>query len=187
MKSQAEVNLMENKFQMGKLNETWEHMTRFEKESAHPDYDLVRYRWSTRMKDLKGTILLGRGDLDGAEELAGHCIEAATKHEMKKYVGRAERLFGKIMTERGAYDQAEAKLKSALAKLEEVGNPKQLWMTNTALAQLYEKMKRTDLEREQWQMAKAIVESTADGLDDEELRTTFINAAPIREIMEYAN
>jgi hypothetical protein len=71
--------------------------------------------------------------------------------------------------------------------LEEVGNPKQIWLARTALARLYEKMSRSDLEREQWQAAKAVIESTADGLDHEQLRTTFINAAPVREIMEHAN
>ena len=85
-----------------------------------------------------------------------------------------------------AYSQAENKLKSAYNKFEEVGNPKQLWITNSTLAYLYEKMKRADLEREQWQIAKALVESTADGLDDETLRTTFINAAPIIEILDRA-
>jgi tetratricopeptide (TPR) repeat protein len=139
------------------------------------------------MKDLKGTILLDKGDLDGAKELAKECLDIAEKRDYKKYVARAERLLGKILTEGGAHDQAEAKLRAALTKLEEVGNPKQLWITYTTLAQLYEKMKRSDLEQEQWQAAKAIVESTANGLDDEQLRTTFINAAPVQEIMERTN
>ena len=187
MQAMTEVNLMENKFEMGKIDETWEHITRFEVESSHPDYFLFRDRWLTRLKDLKGTILLSRGELDEAEELAKECLEIAEKRDFKKYIARAERLFGKILTERGAHDQAEAKLRAALTKLEEVGNPKQLWITHTALAQLYEKMKRSDLKREQWLAAMAVTESTADGLDDEQLRATFINAAPVKKIIERAN
>jgi len=181
MQAQAEVNLMENEFEMGKLNEAWEHITRFEKISASPDYDLGRIRWSTRMKDLKGTILLQK------KELAQQCLEATMNIGFKKHTGKAERLLGHISTERGAYEIAEAKLRAALAKLEEVGNPKQIWLARTALARLYEKMNRSDLERQQWQAAKAVIKSTADGLDDETLRTTFINAAPVREIMEHDN
>jgi tetratricopeptide (TPR) repeat protein len=139
------------------------------------------------MKDLKGRILLRRGELDGAEELAQQCLAAALKRGMKKYLGRAERLLGRTLTAKGAHDQAEEHLQTALIKLKEVSNPKQIWLTSTALARLYEKMNRHDLEREQWQMTRAIVESTADGLYDKTLRTTFINAAPIREIMEHAN
>ena len=74
----------------------------------------------------------------------------------------------------------------ALAKLEGVGNPKQLWMTHTALAQLYEKMKRYDLEREQWQKAAKIVTCTADELRDNNLKEKFVNVAPVRQILENA-
>ncbi len=87
---------------------------------------------------------------------------------------------------RGAHDFAEAKLMDGLAKLEEVGNPKQIWITHAALAGLYEKMKRPDLERERWQAATSIIASTADELEDQRLRDTFINSAPIREIMKHA-
>jgi tetratricopeptide (TPR) repeat protein len=139
------------------------------------------------MKDLKGTILLRTGDLDGAEKLAREFLDNATRYKQRKYIGRAERLLGRILTERGAYNRAESKLKAALANLEKVGNPKQIWITHTALAWLYEKMNRPDLEREQWQTAASVVKSTADDLEDEELRTTFINANPIREILENAN
>ena len=186
MRSMSEVSLMENRFEIGKVDDAWEHMILFEKESAHADYDYMRERWEIRMNDLKGTILMKRGDLEGAEGLARVCLKTAMKRDYKKYIGKAERLFGGVLSARGAYDQAEGRYMKALAKLEEVGNPKQLWMTHTALARLYEKMKRTDLEREQWQTAKAIIVSTAEGLDDEHLRTTFINAAPIQEIIEHA-
>ena len=91
------------------------------------------------------------------------------------------------MTDRGAHDAAEARLIDAITKLEEVGNPKQLWITHTALARLYEKMKRPDLQREQWNTAAAIIQSTADGLQDEALRDTFLNAAIVREITDNSN
>jgi hypothetical protein len=48
-------------------------------------------------------------------------------------------------------------------------------------------MENTDEEGNQWEAAAAVVRSTADGLKDRELRNTFLDAAPIREIMEKAN
>jgi tetratricopeptide (TPR) repeat protein len=178
---------MEIKYATGKVNEAWDHLTRYEKVSSHPDYDYVRWRWTIRMKDLKGTILLGRRDLDGAEKLARECLEVATRGEYRKYIGRAKRLSGQILAERGAYDSSEDKLKQALTKFEEVGNPKQVWLTHTALAKLYKKMKRPDLEQKQWQAAASTIESTADDLQDKELRKTFTNAEPVREILVNAN
>ena len=67
-----------------------------------------------------------------------------------------------------------------------IGNPKQLWVTRTALAELYEEMKRPDQAGEQWQAAASIVRSTAEGLEDEGLRETFLGAAPVREILTHA-
>lgn len=187
MQSHTEINLMENEYAKGKVNDAWTHLTRYEEISSHPDYDYTRWRWSVRMMDLKGTILLQRGDYDGAEKLAQECLDIAERGRFRKYIGRAERLLGRILVEKKAYDQAESKLKIALTNLEKVGNPKQLWLTHTALAKLYEKMNRDDLEQEQWQTAASIIKFTADGLENKEIRTTFINASPVREILENAN
>jgi tetratricopeptide (TPR) repeat protein len=187
MQSQTEINLMEIKYATGKVNEAWDHLTRYEKISNHPDYDYARLRWSARMKDLKGNILLRRGDLNGSEKLARECLDVATRYESRKYIGRAERLLGRILTEKGACDQAESKLKSALTNLEKVGNPKQLWLTHTALSKLYEKISRSDLEQEQWRIAASIIKSTANDLEDKELQKTFINASPVKEILAQAN
>jgi tetratricopeptide (TPR) repeat protein len=187
MQAMTEVNLMENEFDMGKTDEAWQHFTSFEQTSAHPDYDLRRDRWTLRMMDLKGRILLRRGDLEGANQVAQRCLEVATERQYKKYVGKAERLLGQIATEKGAHDLAKVKLGTALSKFEEVGNPKQLWITHSALAWLYQMMSDTDEERNQWEAAAALVRSTADGLKDGELRSTFLDAAPIREIVKKAN
>jgi tetratricopeptide (TPR) repeat protein len=142
MEAQTEVNLMEDALEMGKIDKSWEHINRFEAVSAHPDYDDHRFRWTARMKDLKGRILLTRGHLDGAEQLAQECLEKAARMDMKKYTARAE---------------------------------------------LYQEMKRPDQAREQWQAAAAIVRSTADGLEDDNLRETFLGAAPVQEIMAGAS
>jgi len=186
MQAMAEINIMENKFAMGDVDEAWNHITRFEELSKHPTYDIHRIRWSTRMKDLKGNILLCRGDLDGAESLAKECVEAAKIRGIKKYIGKAERLIGRILTERGQYDQSEDKLRTALTLLEEVGNPKQIWMTLTSLAELYKRMNSSDLEQEQWQKAAKIVTRTADELQNSALRETFVSAAPVGQILENA-
>jgi tetratricopeptide (TPR) repeat protein len=175
---------MENAFDLGNADEAFRQIVQFEDISAHPDYDFVRWRWAMRMKELKGRILMGRGDLEGAEKIARECLDGASQSLARKYVGKAQRLLGQVMTQRGAYGHAEAHLQSALQELERVGNPKQLWITRTALARLYQAMNRADREREHWQAAAAIVRSTAEGLPDASLRHTFLDAAPVREILE---
>jgi tetratricopeptide (TPR) repeat protein len=136
---------------------------------------------------LKGNILLSRGNLDEAEELARGCFDTAARRGYKKYAGRAERLLGNTLVRRKADETAETRLRSALLRLEDVGNPKQIWTTHNSLASLYEKMNRHDLSREQWQAAASIIQSTADGLQEKDLRRTFTHAAPVRQMMEAAN
>lgn len=85
MQSQTEVNLMQNKFDLSQVDDAWEHLTRFEKQSANVDYYLLRNRWGIRMKDLKGTILLSRGDLEGAEALARQCLDTSIRAGYKKF------------------------------------------------------------------------------------------------------
>jgi tetratricopeptide (TPR) repeat protein len=186
MQAMAEINIMENKYEMGDVDGAWNHIARFEEVSKHSNFDIHRVRWSTRMKELKGTILLDRGDLDGAELLAKQCVGSAVKRGIKKYIGKAERLFGKILIERGQYDQSEEKIRHALSLLEEIGNPKQLWITHAALAELYKRMDRSDLEQMQWQKASKIVNSTADGLQNNNIKDMFINAHPVKMILENA-
>ncbi|MGD8891142.1 MAG: adenylate/guanylate cyclase domain-containing protein, partial [Desulfobacterales bacterium] len=77
IRAMTEVNLLENKFEMGKEDEAWEGLSCFEEEIASPDYEFMRDRWGTRMKDLKGIMLLKRGDLDGAEETLRQGLEIA--------------------------------------------------------------------------------------------------------------
>jgi len=184
LRAMSEVNLMENDFDLGEVDEAWHRLMRLEQEALSSDYDFMRDRWTARMQDLKGTILLTRGDLDGAEAAANQCLAVATKRHYRKYLGRAERLLGQVLAERGAYDPAEAKLTAALTELEAVGNPKQRWITHTALARHYAKMGRPDREREQRQQAARVVQSTADGLRQGGLRDTFLQAAPVRDILD---
>ena len=186
MRSQAEVNLMENKFEKGDVDGAWKHIEQYEEKSTHPDYVLARDRWLNRMNLLKGKILCDRGEIETAEQIAHHCLGTAIQNKWLKYIGRAERLFGEVLTRNKAYEQAEHKLKSAIEKFEEIGNPKQLWITYTTLAELYRKLNRFDLEREQWQKAARIVTSTADELQDKDLQSIFINALPIRTILDCA-
>jgi len=182
-RAMAEVNIMENRYEMGDIDEAWNHILQFEEISGHTNYDIQRIRWSTRMKNLKGNILLKRGDLDSAELIANQCIEAAKKRGIKKYIGKAIRLKGKISIERGSYDQSENRLRTALTLLEEVGNPKQIWTTLADLANLYKRMNRPDLQRELSQRAVTVANNTAEKLKDNFIKENFISAPQIKQLI----
>jgi class 3 adenylate cyclase/tetratricopeptide (TPR) repeat protein len=186
MRAMAETNLAENSLELGMLDDAWDRVARFEAVARDPAYDMLRHRWSSRMDDVRAAILLRRGDLDGAQALLEPGLEAAVRRGMAKYAGRKHRALGEVMARRGAPERAERHLHDALGALEGVGNPRQLWTTEAALARLYRQTGRHDLARARWEVARRLVVTTADALRDEALRATFLGAAPVREILEQA-
>jgi tetratricopeptide (TPR) repeat protein len=184
--AQASVNLMENLFDQGKVDAAWDRMESFKEESRSNDYDMLRYRWETRMNYLAAQIHLFRNELDKADALIQEGIETARTLNAKKREGGFLRLFGETQARRNEAENAIANLGEAIAILREVGNPRQLWQAHASLASAYNKQGRHREEREHWGAAAEVIQSTANGLSDRQLRTGFLEAKPIREILSKA-
>jgi Flp pilus assembly protein TadD len=86
---------------------------------------------------------------------------------------------------RNESDNAIQSMSEAVLILREVGNPRQLWQAFASLASAYEKLGRESEAREQWGAAAEVIQKTANGLSDRELREGFLNANPIRDILAH--
>ena len=64
MHAQASVNLMENLFDQGKLEDACELMHTLKSISGTSDYDIARHVWESRMNYLAAQILLSKNDTD---------------------------------------------------------------------------------------------------------------------------
>lgn len=184
--AQANVNLMENLFDMGKRDEAWKRLKSFEQESKTEDYRRARDRWESRMDVLAVEILIERNEIGQALELIQKKLEQVKNEHERKLEGRFLRLLSEAQIRNNQSENALANLNEAIHILEEVGNRRQLWQAHASLAAAFATLNRLGEAREQWQAAKAVVERTAAELLDEELRKTFLNAAPIRTILERA-
>ena len=96
------------------------------------------------------------------------------------------RLLGEVNLRRNNYDQATAHIGEAIAILQKVGNPRQLWEAQAALGRTFEQLGRNSKAKEQWGAAAATIQRVAIGLSDQELRKSFLNAQPVREILARA-
>ena len=67
--AQAHVNLMENLFDQGKVDEAWSWVKSFRDEIKSEDYDMFRDQWLSRMNYLTSQILLRRNDIEKAEAM----------------------------------------------------------------------------------------------------------------------
>jgi len=184
--AQASVNLMENLFDQGKLEEAWHRLKSLEEESKGGDYVRARDQRGSRMGYLAAQILVCRKDLSQAEALVRNNLKRAREEHAKKREGGFLRLLGEVQFSHDDIDNAVNSLNEAIQVLKEVGNPRQLWQAHASLASGLAKLKRSGDAREHWGAAAGIIQNTAKGLSDRKLRKGFFEAKPIREILSKA-
>jgi len=184
--AQANVNLMENLYDQGKIEEVWNRIKSFEEESKSAEYSRARDRWEARLDFLASLILLQREKVDEAEVRITKCLEIARRQYAKKIEGRFLRLLGEVQMKRNESGTAISSVREAILILKKVGNPRQLWQAYASLASAYDKLRRESEAREQWGAAAEIIQKTAKGLSDRKLREGFLNAKPIQEILANA-
>jgi tetratricopeptide (TPR) repeat protein len=181
--AQSCVNLLEDLFDQGRLEEAWDGMQSLREESRSQGFDYLRHQWESRMHYLAAQILLARGDLAQAEPFIRQHLETVRRLHAKKREGGFLRLLGEVQMRRNDSEEALQSFNEAVAILEEVGNPRQLWQAHASLASAYEQMGRSNEAQGQWGVAADLIHTVADGLSDRELREGFLQAAPIRVIL----
>jgi class 3 adenylate cyclase/tetratricopeptide (TPR) repeat protein len=184
--AQANVNLMENLFDQGKLEDAWHRMEFFKKESKSGDYDRTRHRWTVRMDYLASQILLHRNDAVAAGALVQNNLEITQGTHSRKHKGGFLRLLGEVQLRREEIDNGIARLNEAILILKEVGNPRQLWQAHSSLAAAFDKLGRSSEAQEHWGAASEVIRGVANGLSDRELREAFLSAGPVQRILSKA-
>ncbi len=182
----ANVNMMENLFDQGNKEETWDRIKSFEEELKIPYYYRGRDRCGARLDFLASLILLQRENIDEARARIIKNLELSRREHTKKIEGRFLRLLGEVQMKRDESDSAIWSLSEAIQILRDVGNPRQLWQAHASLASVYDKLGRVSEAKEQWGVAVEVIRKTAKGLSDCELRERFLGAKPIREILANA-
>jgi len=114
-------------------------------------------------------------------------LKEVRKNIMRKREGSFLRILGEVQMKRNDSDNAITTLNESLKILKEVENPRQLWQAHNSLASAYDEMGRRSEAQEQWGAASDIINNTAEGLSDRELREGFLNAETIREIFSSLN
>jgi tetratricopeptide (TPR) repeat protein len=184
--AQANVNLMENLFDQGKVDAALDRMNDFKEESKSKDYDLFRHQWESRMNYLAAQICLSRNELAKANTITEEGIKTAQTLQSKKRQGSFLNVLGEIQVRRNKPDNAMAKLTDAIDHLKKVKNPRQLWQAHRTFASAYNKLGRRSEEQEHLGIAAKVIQNTANGLSDLDLREGFLNAEPIRQILTKA-
>ena len=113
-------------------------------------------------------------------------LQEAQRTSSQKYVALGWALRGKIIAKLGDADAAGTELQRAFSLAEQLQSPSLLYPIAYDLGQWYES---TGKEREAatlYGKAKATIEQMATAVEDEALRSTFLQSALVQEIHERA-
>jgi class 3 adenylate cyclase/tetratricopeptide (TPR) repeat protein len=184
--AQSIINCLENLYFQGNLDSTWKRLVSFKQESRGRTFDLVRHQWEGRMNLLAAQVQLSRNEIGEAEKVIRETLEKVKQNQSKKREGSLLRLLGEVNLRRNNHDQATAHIGEAIEILQKVGNPRQLWEAQAALGRTFEQLGRHSEAKEQWVAAATAIQRVASGLSDQELKKSFLNAQPVREILARA-
>jgi tetratricopeptide (TPR) repeat protein len=183
MLAQSHINLMENYFDQGNLDEAWNGIQSFRVEAKNRDFNWFRHQWESRMNYLAAQILLSKNDTARADTIIQENLKLVKDKLMKKRQGCFLRLAGELLLKQNDFENALKYLRESIHILEEVGNPRQLWQAYASLAAAFHNAGRSSEAQENWGLAAHLINNTANRLSDNELKSGFLNADPIKSVL----
>ncbi|MCA9940047.1 MAG: tetratricopeptide repeat protein [Anaerolineales bacterium] len=138
-----------------------------------------------RLQTLYSLALAERqsGELAHAEARAQQLIALAETNKMRGYLADGLHALGLCKQARGDASAAEQLWQRAIFIAHETARRFLLWQLHAAMAEI---AGNPDLTRVHYRIAAEVIEQIAYPLEDKELRQTFLNAAPIRAILQAA-
>ena len=183
MLAQSRINLVENYFDQGNLDEAWNGIQSFRVEAKNEDFNWFRHQWESRMNYLAAQILLLKNDTVQADAIIQENLKLVKDKLMKKRLGCFLRLAGELLIRQNEFENALNYLRESVHILEEVGNPRQLWQAYSSLASAFNKAGRSGEARENRGLAAQLINNTASRLSDNELKSSFLNADPVKKVL----
>jgi predicted ATPase len=126
---------------------------------------------------------LSQANLDRATEEAGSLLTNSTQHGPPKYVGIAHKILAEIAMARGDLARAEAELAAALEPFRTRPAPLVTWKIYLTKGRLHVLKNDTQAAREAFAQGADIIQKIASTIDDEQLRSTFLNAPAVQEVL----
>jgi tetratricopeptide (TPR) repeat protein len=126
---------------------------------------------------------LARGDLERASEEADLLLSNSTQHGPPKYVGVAHKILAEIAMARGDLARAETELTAALEPFQTRPAPLITWKIYSTLGRLHLLKNDAPGARDAFAQGANIIQKIASTIRDERLRSTFLNAPAVQEVL----
>jgi len=146
----------------------------------------MTWRYAMHCYASLGQLALLQGDAERARRLADQSLETAVPTRSRKYESWAWRLKGESATARRAWGEAEDALGRARALAEEIGQPRQTWMSQLATGRLHAARGRREEALGHYRAAWTIIADLRAGTQDRDLRAGLESSPLIREVEDLA-
>jgi tetratricopeptide (TPR) repeat protein len=184
LETYSRLNLGESLLALGDLDAATEEFVRLEHRSRHPRAEdlWMHWRWSQHLFASYGDLHLQAGRPDAALPYVDECLQLAERSESKKYIAKARRLRAEALLRRGQQADARQDIDVACAVADSIRNPAQQWKAHAGRADVLQAQGEIETAHHEREVALSIVADTARGLDDDDVRTTFLGSDQVTRL-----
>jgi tetratricopeptide (TPR) repeat protein len=176
----AHVNLGHDYLALGEHDRAFGHLQQAQQLFNQDVW--FRWRYAIRMQAEMTSYWIARGDLKMAAMHVAAALQAAEMARARKYMAWGHKLLGDIAVLEERIEDARREYQSALEVLERNPCPMIEWQILKASARAARSAKSDSTGEEHMRRARAVIQSLADSIADQNLRQKFLGAKPFQEL-----
>jgi tetratricopeptide (TPR) repeat protein len=176
----SHINAAHDYLTLGDPHRAWDHLQ--QAEARYQDDVWFRWVYFPRLQAEMASCWLAQGDLPNARICARGSLLSAEKTSSRKRIAWAHKLQGDIAMLEDRPDEARREFRSALAVLEHHACPTIEWQILRAAAGPAGALDGDAARRELLAHAGVVVDSLSNSIRNTQLRRTFLESKPIREL-----
>jgi tetratricopeptide (TPR) repeat protein len=143
-----------------------------------------KWFWKVKLHNVLAEACHATGDHEEALRCLEESLSVAVANSVQKYMAKGWALRGRILAHLGNAEAAGADLQRAFALAEQLNSPSITYPIAFDLGQWHEGAGQEREAAELYGKAKATVERMATAVEDETLRSVFLQSAPVQAIYE---
>ena len=180
----ALINLGADYFELGQYERARSHLEPLIERIEIGEYRAHKWIWKPRLLNVLAEACHAMGDHEEALRYVEEGLSVAVASSLQKRMAKGWALRGRILAHLGNTDAGGAELQRAFALAEQLDSPSLYYPIAFDLGQWYEVAGQEREAAELYGKAKATVERMATAIEDEVLRSIFLQSAPVQAIYE---
>jgi class 3 adenylate cyclase/tetratricopeptide (TPR) repeat protein len=182
----ALINLGLDYFLLRQYDRAWSSLVPTLERVEREAFGVHRWRWMIRLFIGLAELSYATEDYEQAIRYVEEGVQEAQRTSSQKYVALGWALRGKIVHKLGDANTAGVELQRAFSLAEQLQSPSLLYPIAYDLGYWHESIGKEREAASLYGKAKATIEQMATAVEDEALRSTFLQAALVQEIHERA-